>query len=65
MMRRQTSVLNKLLNSRWKHLIRLVPLGAVVGLVFGYVFKDVLYGLSAGCVIGLLFGLMLVVRNPS
>ena len=46
-------------------MIRLVPLGAVVGLVFGYMFKDVLYGLSAGCVIGLLFGLLMVVRNPS
>ena len=58
-------MLSKLLASRWKHLIRLVPLGAVVGLVFGYMFKDVLYGLSAGCVIGLLFGLLMVVRNPS
>jgi len=61
----ESQMLGRLLASRWKHLMRLVPLGAVVGLVFGYVFKDILYGLSAGCVIGLLFGIMLVVRNPS
>ncbi len=58
-------MLSKLLASRWKYLIRLVPLGAIVGIVFGYLFHDLAYGLLAGSVIGLLFGLMLVVRNPS
>ncbi len=61
----RTPMLNKLLASRWKHLIRLVPLGAVVGLVFGFFFHDILYGFFAGCVFGLLLGLMLAVRNPS
>ena len=58
-------MLSRLLASRWKHLIRLVPLGAIVGLVFGHFFRDLLYGLLAGCVIGFLFGLMLAVRNPA
>ncbi len=65
MMRRQVLVLSRLLVSRWKHVIRLVPLGAVVGLVVGFLFHDLLYGLFAGCVFGLLLGLMLAVRNPS
>lgn len=51
--------------SRWKHLIRLVPLGAVVGLVVGFLFQDLAYGLLAGSVIGFLFGIMLAIRNPS
>ncbi len=59
------TVLNKLLASRWKHLVRLVPLGAVVGLVFGYLFQDVVYGLLVGCVFGFLLGLMFAARNPT
>ena len=64
-MKSRMPMLSRLLASRWKHLIRLVPLGAVVGLVFGLLFHDLLYGLFAGCVFGLLLGLMLAVRNPS
>ena len=58
-------MLSKLLASRWRHLVRLIPLGAVVGLVLGLLFQDFLYGILVGCTLGLLFGLMLVVRNPS
>ena len=57
--------MNRLLQSRWKHIIRLVPLGLVIGLIFGLIFRDVSYGLLAGGVIALLFGLMLAVRNPA
>ena len=58
-------LLTKLLNSRWKHLIRLIPMGAVVGLVFGYLFHDLWYGLLIGCVFGFLLGLMFAVRNAA
>ena len=58
-------MLSKLLASRWKHLIRLVPLGAIVGIAFGFLFRDLVYGLLAGCIIGFLFGLMMAARNPS
>ena len=58
-------MLRRLLASRWKHLTRLIPLGAVVGLAIGYFFQDVVYGLLVGCVLGLLLGLMLAARNPS
>ena len=58
-------MLSKLLASRWKHLIRLVPLGAIVGIAFGLLFRDLVYGLLAGCIIGFLFGLMMAARNPS
>ena len=61
----EKSMLSKLLASRWKHVIRLLPMGALIGLVFGLVFNDVAYGLLAGCVMGGLLGLLLVVRNPS
>jgi hypothetical protein len=58
-------VLNRLLGSRWKHVIRLIPMGAVVGLVAGYFFEDILYGLLIGCVFGALLGLMFAVRNAA
>ncbi|MBU1050163.1 hypothetical protein KKG90_09100 [Candidatus Bipolaricaulota bacterium] len=50
-------------NSRWKHLVRLIPLGAIVGLVVGYFFHDILFGLAIGCIFGMLLGLMFAVRN--
>jgi ABC-type uncharacterized transport system permease subunit len=40
-------------------------MGAVVGLVAGYFFEDILYGLLIGCVFGLLLGLMFAVRNAA
>lgn len=58
-------MLSRFLNSRWKHLVRLVPLGAAVGLVFGYLFQDLVYGLLVGCVFGFLLGLMFAARNPT
>lgn len=58
-------MLNRLLGSRWKHVIRLIPMGAVVGLVAGYFFEDILYGLLIGCVFGALLGLMFAVRNAA
>lgn len=64
-MKRAAPMLSRFPNSRWKHLVRLVPLGAVVGLVFGYLFQDLLYGLFVGCVFGFLLGLMFAARNPT
>ena len=58
-------MLSKMTTSRWKHLIRLVPMGAVVGMVLGYLFQDLLYGLLVGCVLGVLLGLMFVARNAT
>lgn len=58
-------MLHNLLTSRWKHLIRLIPMGAIIGLGFGYLFQDVLYGLLVGCVFGVLLGLMFAVRNAA
>lgn len=58
-------MLHRLRSSRWKHLVRLVPMGALVGLAVGLIFQDVLYGLAVGCVLGLLLGLMFAARNPS
>jgi uncharacterized membrane protein len=58
-------MMGRLLASRWKHLLRLVPLGALVGLAFGLLFQDVVYGLLVGCSLGALLGLLFAVRNPS
>ena len=58
-------MLNRLLVSRWKHLIRLIPMGVFVGLVTGYFFEDILYGLLIGGLFGLLLGLMFAVRNAA
>jgi len=58
-------MLSNLLASRWKHVIRLLPMGAIVGLVIGYLFHDLLYGLLVGCVFGGLLGLLFVVRNAA
>lgn len=58
-------MMRRLLASRWKHLLRLVPLGALVGLAFGLLFQDVAYGLLVGCSLGVLLGLLFAVRNPS
>ncbi len=56
-------MLSKLLASRWKHVIRLILLGAFVGLIIGYFFKDTLFGLLIGCTFGALLGLMFAIRN--
>ena len=50
--------------SRWRHLLTLVPLGAGVGLIIGWIFRDVLYGLGVGTAFGAAFGLMFALRNP-
>ena len=63
MRERQNLKMRRLLNSRWKHLIRLIPIGAIVGLVTGYFFHDLLYGLLIGCVFGAVLGLLFAVRN--
>jgi len=57
--------LGRLLSSRWRHLVTLVPLGAVVGLGVGVIFRDILYGLGIGVAFGGAFGLMFALRNPS
>ncbi|MBE0635472.1 hypothetical protein IH601_05705 [Candidatus Bipolaricaulota bacterium] len=58
-------MLSRLLTSRWKHLFRLVPLGAVVGVAFGFVFRDIAYGTLIGCAFGVVLGLLFAARNPS
>ena len=55
----------RLMSSRWKHLVRLISLGAIVGLVVGYFFQDIRYGLLVGCVFGLLLGFMFSIRNAA
>jgi len=42
----------------------MLPLGALVGLIVGWLFKDLLFGVAVGCGLGVLFGLLLAVRNP-
>jgi len=54
----------KLASSRWRHLLTMLPLGALVGLIVGWLFKDLLFGVAVGCGLGVLFGLLLAVRNP-
>ena len=64
-MARWTTLATKLSASRWRHLLILVPLGALVGLFIGWLFKDILYGVGIGVAFGVVFGLMFAFRNPS
>ena len=53
-----------LLASRWRHLLFLVPLGLAIGLAVGWIFRDVLFGVTVGGGMGVAFGLLLALRNP-
>ena len=55
---RWTILATKLSTSRWRHLLILVPLGTLVGLFMGWLFKDILYGVGIGLAFGVVFGLM-------
>jgi len=44
--------------------VSLVPLGLLVGLAVGWIFRDLLFGVLVGGGLGIAFGLLLAVRNP-
>ncbi|MBU0595566.1 hypothetical protein KJ567_02635 [Candidatus Bipolaricaulota bacterium] len=56
---------SRLLTSRWRHLLIMLPLGAAIGLVIGLIFRDLLFGVGVGAALGCAFGLLLAVRKPS
>ncbi|MGB2982297.1 MAG: hypothetical protein WBC63_00365 [Candidatus Bipolaricaulia bacterium] len=56
--------MRRLLDSRWRHFLILLPLGSGVGLVVGILFRDVAFGVGAGAAFGAVFGLLFAVRNP-
>jgi len=55
---------NRLLASRWRHVLFLVPLGLLIGAIAGWAFRDFLFGVGVGGVLGCFFGLLLVLRSP-
>ena len=55
---------SRLSTSRWRHIVSLVPLGLLVGLAVGWIFRDLLFGVLVGGGLGIAFGLLLAVRNP-
>ncbi len=57
--------LSKLLSSRWRHMILLLPMGAVIGIATGVLFRDIGFGFAVGCLMGALFGVLFAVRNPA
>ena len=59
------SLLRRILSSRWRHVLILLPLGAAVGTVFGFAFSDLAYGVMIGLAFGAGFGLLFALRNPS
>lgn len=56
--------MGRLRSSRFRHVLILVPLGALVGLAVGLIFHDEAYGVAVGAGIGAGLGLLLAVRNP-
>jgi hypothetical protein len=56
--------MRSLLRSRWRHALILIPLGAVVGLVVGILFRDVAFGVGVGAAFGVGLGLLFAARNP-
>ena len=57
-------MLSRLLASRWRHVLLLLPLGAAIGCIVGLVMRDLWFGVRVGVVLGGLFGLLLAIRNP-
>ena len=55
---------SSLTSSRWRHVLCLVPLGLLVGLVVGWIFRDLWFGVAVGGGLGTAFGLLLALRNP-
>ena len=58
------SLFRRLLASRWRHVLILLPLGAVIGTAFGLLFSDLAYGVMIGLAFGAGFGLLFALRNP-
>lgn len=58
------SVWSRLTGSRWRHVLTLLPLGVLVGLLVGWGFDDLVFGVLVGGVFGAAFGLLFAVRNP-
>ena len=56
--------MRRLADSRWRHAMILVPLGAGIGLVVGLLWRDVAFGVGVGAAFGAGFGLLFAVRNP-
>jgi hypothetical protein len=48
---------------RWKHIVILVPLGAVFGLAGGLIWNDLLFGVAVGVGFGVAYGLLFALRN--
>jgi hypothetical protein len=55
---------SSLRSSRWRHVLFMLPLGVVIGLAVGAIFRDLLFGIGVGAALGALFGLLLAIRNP-
>lgn len=55
---------SRLLASRWRHVLLLIPLGLTIGLAIGWIFRDLVFGVAVGGGMGAAFGLLLAVRNP-
>ncbi|MDD5219489.1 MAG: hypothetical protein PHV11_02835 [Candidatus Bipolaricaulis sp.] len=49
---------------RWRHIVRLVPLGLAVGGIVGALFRDPWYGLAVGAGFGVVFGLLFAWHAP-
>ena len=58
-------MLPKLLASRWRHVVILLPLGAAIGSIVGLLMRDLWFGARVGAILGGLFGLLLAIRNPT
>jgi len=55
-------MLKRVAQSRAKHFLFLLPLGAAVGTLVGAALHDVLFGLAAGSILGLLVATLFTLR---
>ncbi len=51
------------LRSRARHFLILLPAGLVVGVLVGWAFNDVLFGLAVGPTLGALFAMLFALRG--